>query len=102
MSHYSHILSFLRVFGDDDRALTCGYVTPGWLLMVVGLVVLLVLLVLWFLQALTDSPKAVQQLGQEGGKRMNKAISKATVNLAANASTAYYVNNLPALTIEAR
>lgn len=31
--------------------------------------------------------------------RMNKAINKATVNLAANASTAYYVNNLPALAI---
>jgi len=66
--------------------------------MVAGLVVLLII---WFLQALTDSPKAVQQLGQEGGKRMGKAITKATVNLAANASTAYYVNNLPALTIRA-
>lgn len=31
---------------------------------------------------------------------MNKAITKASVNLAANASTAYYVNNLPAVTIE--
>lgn len=64
--------------------------------MVVGLVVLLTF---WFLQALTDSPKAVQQLGQEGEFRMNKAITKAPVNLVANASTAYYVNNLPALTI---
>ncbi|WP_153000205.1 hypothetical protein [Pseudomonas syringae] len=58
-----------------------------------------VLLFIWILQALTDSPKAVQQLGQEGEMRMNKAINKATVNLAANASTAYYVNNLPALAI---
>ena len=31
---------------------------------------------------------------------MNEAITKATVNLAANASTAYCVNQLPALTIE--
>ncbi|QJQ21408.1 hypothetical protein HG549_16240 [Pseudomonas sp. SK] len=66
--------------------------------MVVGL---LVLFVIWFLQALTDSPKAVQQLGQEGEKRMCEAITKASVNLAANASTAYYVNNLPAVTIGA-
>ncbi|MCX2706069.1 MULTISPECIES: hypothetical protein [Pseudomonas] len=57
-------------------------------------------MVIWFLQALTDSPKAVQQLGQEGGTRMGKAILKATVNFAANASTAYYVNNLPALAIQ--
>jgi hypothetical protein len=97
MSHDSPILSFLRIFRNDDRALACGYVTTGWLLMVVGLAVLLIL---WLLQALTDSPKAVQQLGQEGETRMNKAITKATVNLAANASTAYYVNNLPALTIQ--
>ncbi|WHH50615.1 hypothetical protein QFA96_23125 [Pseudomonas sp. Ap32] len=97
MSYISPILLFLREFRNNDRALACGYVTPGWLLMVVGLVVLLVI---WFLQALTDSPKAVQQLGQEGEKRMNKAITKASVNLVANASTAYYVNNLPAVTIE--
>ncbi len=32
---------------------------------------------------------------------MKKAIFKASANLAANASTAYYVNNLPAFTIEA-
>lgn len=31
---------------------------------------------------------------------MNMAITKAPVNLVANASTAYYVNNLPALTIQ--
>ncbi|MBC3456330.1 hypothetical protein [Pseudomonas mosselii] len=98
MQHYFFILSFLCVFRNDDRALACGYVTHGWLLMVVGL---LVLFVMWFLQALTDSPKAVQQLGQEGERRMGKAIIKASVNLAANASTAYYVNNLPAVTIGA-
>lgn len=97
MSYISSIMLFLREFRNNYRALACGYVTPGWLLMVVSLVVLLVI---WFLQALTDSPKAVQQLGQEGEKRMNKAITKASVNLAANASTAYYVNNLPAVTIE--
>ncbi|WP_139831708.1 MULTISPECIES: hypothetical protein [unclassified Pseudomonas] len=65
--------------------------------MVVGLVVLLIF---WFLQALTDLPNAVQQLGQEGESRMNLAITKAPVNLVANASTAYCVNNLPALTIQ--
>lgn len=32
---------------------------------------------------------------------MCEAITKASVNLAANASTAYYVNNLPAVTIGA-
>lgn len=96
MSQYAPILSFLRILRTDDRALACGYVAPGWLLMVVGLVVLLVI---WFLQALTDSPKVVQQLGQEGENRMIKAITQASANLAANASTAYYVNNLPAVTI---
>ncbi len=30
---------------------------------------------------------------------MKRAIFKASVNLAANASAAYYVNNLPAFTI---
>ncbi len=32
---------------------------------------------------------------------MKKAIIKASSNLAANACTAYYVNNLPALSINA-
>lgn len=32
---------------------------------------------------------------------MKKAIIKASANLATNASTAYYVNNLPALSIDA-
>lgn len=32
---------------------------------------------------------------------MKKAIIKASANLVANASTAYYVNNLPALSIDA-
>lgn len=32
---------------------------------------------------------------------MKKVIIKASASLAANASTAYYVNNLPAFSIEA-
>jgi len=66
--------------------------------MVVGLAAVFIL---WFLQALTDSPSAAQQSGQEGEGRMKKAIFKASANCVANASTAYYVNNLPALSIEA-
>lgn len=66
--------------------------------MVVGLAAVLIL---WFFQALTDSPSAAQQSGQEGEGRMKKAIIKASANLVANASTAYYVNNLPALSIDA-
>ena len=66
--------------------------------MVVGLALLFIL---WFLQALTDSPSEAQQSGQEGEGRMKKATIKASANLVANASTAYYVNNLPALSIEA-
>jgi hypothetical protein len=98
MSHHLPILSFLRVSMNDDRAVTCGFGAQGWLLIVVGFAILFIL---WFLQALTDSPNAIQQTGQEGEGRMKKAIIKASANLVANASTAYYVNNLPALSIEA-
>ncbi|MEA1029432.1 hypothetical protein T3A99_12725 [Pseudomonas sp. N-137] len=98
MSHYSPILSFLRVSRSGDRALTCGYGAQGGLLMVVGLAAVFIL---WLFQVLTDSPNEAQQFGQEGEWRMKKAIFKASANLAANASTAYYVNNLPAFTIEA-
>jgi hypothetical protein len=56
---------------------------------------------MWFLQAMIDTPNAAQQSGQEEGNRMVKVISKTVVNFAANASTALYVNNLPALTIRA-
>lgn len=66
--------------------------------MVVGLAAVFIM---WFLQTLTDSPNAVQQFGQEGEGRMKKVIIKASASLAANASTAYYVNNLPAFSIEA-
>ncbi|WP_223535704.1 hypothetical protein [Pseudomonas sp. GL-B-16] len=56
---------------------------------------------MWFLQAMIDTPNAPQQLGQEGEGRMKKVIKKTLVNFSANASTAYYVNNLPALSIQA-
>jgi hypothetical protein len=56
---------------------------------------------MWFLQAQTDTPIATQQPGHEGGSRMKKVLQKTIVNLMANASTAYYVNNLPALTVRA-
>jgi hypothetical protein len=56
---------------------------------------------MWFLQAVIDTPNAAQQSGQEGGSRMVKVISKTVVNFAANASTALYINSLPALTIRA-
>lgn len=98
MSHCSPILSFLRTFRNGDRALTCGYGAQGGLLAVVGLAAVFIL---WLFQVLTDSPNEAQQFGQEGEGRMKKAIIKASASLAANASTAYYVNNLPAFTIEA-
>lgn len=56
---------------------------------------------LWFLQALIDTPNATQQPGQEGGSRMKKVMCKTVINFMANASTAFYVNNLPALTLRA-
>lgn len=68
----------------------------GGLLMFGGLVWVVFM---WFLQAVIDTPNAAQQSGQEGGRRMVNLISKTVVNFAANASTALYVNSLPALTI---
>lgn len=56
---------------------------------------------MWFLQAQTDTPIETQQPGHEGGSRMKKVLQKTVVNFMANASTAYYVNNLPALTVRA-
>lgn len=54
---------------------------------------------MWFLRALIDTPKATQQSGQEGEGRMKTVIFKTLVSFMANASTAFYVNNLPTLTI---
>jgi hypothetical protein len=54
---------------------------------------------MWYLQAVIDTPKATQQPGQEGDGRMKTLVKKTLVNFSANASTAFLVNNLPALTI---
>ncbi|QXE12539.1 hypothetical protein HXW87_02575 [Pseudomonas sp. Y5-11] len=61
------------------------------------LIVLAILM--WYLQALIDTPKATQQPGQEGEGRMKKVVIKTFVNFMANATTAFCVNNLPTLTI---
>jgi len=79
------------------RAGSCGF-GAGGLLMFGGLAVVLFF---WFLQARIDTPNASQQPGQEGEGRMKTLIKKTLVNFLANASTAFYVNNLPALTIRA-
>ena len=68
----------------------------GGLLMLGGLAVFL-----WFLHALIDTPKATQQPGQEGDGRMKTVAIKTLVNFSANASTAFFVNNLPSITIRA-
>lgn len=54
---------------------------------------------MWFLLALIDTPNEAQQSGQEGGSRMKKVLWKTVVSFMANASTSFYVNSLPSLTI---
>ncbi|KAB0502786.1 hypothetical protein [Pseudomonas lini] len=70
----------------------------GWLFMLGwGAVVLL----MWYLQAVVNTSNQTEQSGQEGGDRMVKNLKVSVSNFAANASTAYYVNSLSAITIQA-
>jgi hypothetical protein len=50
---------------------------------------------MWYLQARIDTPNETQQPGQKGGSRMKTILQKTVVSFMANASTSYYVNNLP-------
>jgi len=56
---------------------------------------------MWYLQAVVNTSNQTEQSGQEGGDRMVKNLKVSVSNFAANASTAYYVNSLSAITIQA-
>ncbi|RMO77300.1 hypothetical protein ALQ35_04980 [Pseudomonas fluorescens] len=55
----------------------------------------------WFLQAVVNTPNQTKQSGQKGGDCMVKFLKVSASNMAANALTALYINNLPAMTIRA-
>jgi hypothetical protein len=94
-----NILSPLRV-GGDDRLLLTGVSGAGRLLTLEGAAFFgFILIILWCVQTRISS--STQQPGLKGGISMGKLLRISIATLLANAATALYVNNLPALSIQA-
>lgn len=82
----------------DGQLLLFGVGGAGKLLTLKGAAVF-GLLVLFMWCVLTKISSNNQQTGPKGGMRMAKLIGVSLAAMLANASTALYVNNLPALSI---
>ena len=100
MSEINPILSFLRISGNDARLLLKGVSGAGGALTMKWAVIFgFMLALLWYIQQKLSSQN--QQTGLPRGKRMIKDISVSLATFVTNATTALYVNNLPALSIRA-
>lgn len=98
-AEYSPILSFLRMCRSDDRKLL-GVSGDGKLLTFEGAAFFgFVLLIVWLVFVKVSDN--AQQFEPKGGSRMGKLFGVSIASFVANASTALYVNNLPALSIRA-